>query len=200
MPCPESRRGRSFESASACKHVVSTSRLFWSGRNPSCLLHHRRRVRQRAEPGRRSLRAEPAARADRPHPQPLLLRWGRAVGAWRAGVHRGDAAGEATTALCRPKAGKASFGSGSFVDTWFRPTKRRLLLLEKASLSQRCCGAQAVRIDTSQGTPLQYKSGNWDFGWFYCRTDGHVSFRRCDPYTLTFSDHDLAAGMRWFIR
>ena len=67
-------------------------------------------------------------------------------------------------------------------------------------MSQRCCGAQAVRIDTSQGTPLQYKSGNWDFGWFYCRSDGHVSFRRCDPYTLTFSDHDLAAGMRWFIR
>lgn len=39
-----------------------------------------------------------------------------------------------------------------------------------------------------------------DFGWFYARSDGHVAFRRCDPYTLEFTDHVLNRPMRWFIR
>ena len=57
-----------------------------------------------------------------------------------------------------------------------------------------------VRVDMSQGLPMQYRSGNWDFGWFYCRSDGHAAWRRADPYTGTFSDHALQCAMRWFIR
>jgi len=32
------------------------------------------------------------------------------------------------------------------------------------------------------------------------RTDGHVVYRRCDPYTLTFSDQPLRHAARWFVR
>ena len=48
--------------------------------------------------------------------------------------------------------------------------------------------------------PLRYASSNWDFGWVFARTDGHVVYRRCDPYTLRFSDHTLRLPVRWFVR
>ena len=48
--------------------------------------------------------------------------------------------------------------------------------------------------------PLQYSSGNWDYGWLYCRTDGNVAFRRLDPSTLQFDDRQLTCPMRWFVR
>ena len=48
--------------------------------------------------------------------------------------------------------------------------------------------------------PMQYASGNWDYGWLYCRTDGHVAFRRLDPYTMEFDDRELYCAMRWFVR
>jgi hypothetical protein len=48
--------------------------------------------------------------------------------------------------------------------------------------------------------PMQYSSGNWDYGWLYCRTDGHVAFRRLDPYTMLFDDRELYCPMRWFVR
>ena len=50
------------------------------------------------------------------------------------------------------------------------------------------------------GVPLKYRSGGWDFGWLMARTDGHVVYRRCDPYTLSFSDHRLQRAVRWFVR
>eukprot|EP01043_Picozoa_sp_COSAG02_P008067 COSAG02_NODE_251_length_27002_cov_13.799242_16_plen_342_part_00 len=48
--------------------------------------------------------------------------------------------------------------------------------------------------------PMQYESGNWDYGWLYCRTDGHVAFRRFDPYTMQFDDREMYSAMRWFVR
>ncbi|WP_010584341.1 hypothetical protein [Schlesneria paludicola] len=48
--------------------------------------------------------------------------------------------------------------------------------------------------------PLQYSSRNWDFGWLMVRSDGQVVYRRCDPYTLRFSDHPGRHGVRWFVR
>lgn len=50
------------------------------------------------------------------------------------------------------------------------------------------------------GIPMRYESGAWDFGWLMLRSDGHVVYRRCDPYTLKFSDREMRAGMRWFVR
>jgi hypothetical protein len=46
--------------------------------------------------------------------------------------------------------------------------------------------------------PLNYASGNWDFGWLMVRTDGRTVYRRCDPYTLQFSDHETQNAVRWF--
>jgi len=48
--------------------------------------------------------------------------------------------------------------------------------------------------------PLQYASGNWDFGWVMVRSDGRVVYRRCDPYTLKFTDHVQHNSVRWFVR
>jgi hypothetical protein len=48
--------------------------------------------------------------------------------------------------------------------------------------------------------PLRYESGNWDFGWLFARTDGHVVYRRFDPYTLRCSDHEPRCAVRWFVR
>lgn len=48
--------------------------------------------------------------------------------------------------------------------------------------------------------PMSYQNRGWDFGWLMVRTDGHVVYRRCDPYTLTFSDQPLRHAVRWFVR
>lgn len=48
--------------------------------------------------------------------------------------------------------------------------------------------------------PMRYASRNWDFGWLMLRTDGHVVYRRCDPYSLKFSDHVSQHAIRWFVR
>jgi len=48
--------------------------------------------------------------------------------------------------------------------------------------------------------PMRYESRAWDFGWLMARTDGHVAYRRCDPYTLKFSDVRCRRALRWFVR
>jgi hypothetical protein len=48
--------------------------------------------------------------------------------------------------------------------------------------------------------PMRYKTGGWDFGWLMVRSDGHVVYRRCDPYTLKFFDHVTHNAVRWFVR
>ncbi len=48
--------------------------------------------------------------------------------------------------------------------------------------------------------PMRYESRNWDFGWLMLRTDGHTVYRRCDPYTLKFTDIPMRCGIRWFVR
>ena len=48
--------------------------------------------------------------------------------------------------------------------------------------------------------PLRYESHGWDFGWLMLRTDGHVVYRRCDPYTLAFQDIEGRYAIRWFVR
>ena len=55
-----------------------------------------------------------------------------------------------------------------------------------------------VRVRPS--VPMRYASGNWDFGWLMIRSDGHVVYRRCDPYSLRFSDHVTQNSVRWFVR
>ena len=47
---------------------------------------------------------------------------------------------------------------------------------------------------------MQFGSGDWDFGWLLLRTDGAIVYRRCDPYTLAFSDEDRRHPVRWFVR
>lgn len=48
--------------------------------------------------------------------------------------------------------------------------------------------------------PMTYASRGWDFGWLMLRTDGHVVYRRCDPYTLAFTDVPTRHAIRWFAR
>lgn len=48
--------------------------------------------------------------------------------------------------------------------------------------------------------PLRYTSQGWDFGWLFARSDGHVVYRRCDPYTLKFTDVTVRHPLRWFAR
>lgn len=55
-------------------------------------------------------------------------------------------------------------------------------------------------VRVAPAVPLRYSSGNWDFGWLMVRTDGHVVYRRCDPYTLKFTDHVSQNAIRWFVR
>lgn len=50
------------------------------------------------------------------------------------------------------------------------------------------------------GVPLRYVSEGWDFGWLFCRSDGRVVCRRCDPYTLGFTDIEMKLSVRWFVR
>ena len=55
-------------------------------------------------------------------------------------------------------------------------------------------------VRVSPRVPMQYASRNWDFGWLMVRSDGHVVYRRCDPYSLSFSDHATRNAVRWFVR
>ncbi|MCP4645404.1 MAG: hypothetical protein GY851_33480 [bacterium] len=48
--------------------------------------------------------------------------------------------------------------------------------------------------------PMAYSTNAWDFGWLMVRTDGHVVYRRCDPYALSFEDIPSHYGVRWFVR
>lgn len=55
-------------------------------------------------------------------------------------------------------------------------------------------------IRCKPGIPLLYESRGWDFGWLFVRSDGHVVYRRCDPYSLKFSDNEYQLPVRWFVR
>jgi len=61
-------------------------------------------------------------------------------------------------------------------------------------------------IRITPAIPMQYGSGEpgepggWDFGWLMIRTDGHVVYRCCDPYTLEFEDKTMNCPIRWFIQ
>ena len=55
-------------------------------------------------------------------------------------------------------------------------------------------------IRVAPAVPLRYSSGDWDFGWLMVRTDGHVVYRRCDPYSLKFEDITMRCALRWFVR
>jgi len=55
-------------------------------------------------------------------------------------------------------------------------------------------------VRVKPGIPMHYESRGWDFGWLMVRTDGHLVYRRCDPYTLEFEDLTLRQSVRWFVR
>jgi len=48
--------------------------------------------------------------------------------------------------------------------------------------------------------PMQYASGNWDFGWNIVRSDGDVAGLYYDPYTLTPFRTKEKHAIRWFAR
>ena len=56
----------------------------------------------------------------------------------------------------------------------------------------------AVRVKPA--IPMKYTSDGWDFGWFLLRTDGFISYWRCDPYTLKFEKRTSRHAIRWFVR
>ena len=67
--------------------------------------------------------------------------------------------------------------------------------------NENCMVAQTrPMVRCTPNIPMEYKSGNWDFGWAILRSDGHVAGLFYDPYTLkvrrTYSRH----AMRWFVR
>jgi hypothetical protein len=60
-------------------------------------------------------------------------------------------------------------------------------------------GTQPV-VRVRPSIPMLYASRGWDFGWLMLRTDGHAVYRRCDPYTLAFTDIESRHAIRWFVR
>lgn len=60
-------------------------------------------------------------------------------------------------------------------------------------------GSQPV-VRVRPGIPTLYRSGGWDYGWLYLRTDGVVTRRLVDPYTRRFSDSTQRYALRWFVR
>ena len=55
-------------------------------------------------------------------------------------------------------------------------------------------------IRVCPGIPMRFQSKGWDFGWLILRTDGAIVYRRCDPYSLAFTDGDRRHALRWFVR
>ena len=55
-------------------------------------------------------------------------------------------------------------------------------------------------VTVAPAAPLRYASGNWAFGSLFARTDGHVQYWRCDPYTLRFERRERRCALRWFAR
>lgn len=60
-------------------------------------------------------------------------------------------------------------------------------------------GSQPV-VRVRPGIPVVYRSGGWDYGWLYLRSDGRVTRRLLDPYTLRFADSVRRHALRWFAR
>ncbi|MEZ6047085.1 MAG: hypothetical protein R3C11_16190 [Planctomycetaceae bacterium] len=48
--------------------------------------------------------------------------------------------------------------------------------------------------------PMQYASGNWDFGWLMPRTDGFLARLLVDPLSQDFHKTETNHAMRWFVR
>ncbi|MFH1920424.1 MAG: hypothetical protein ABIP48_11130 [Planctomycetota bacterium] len=55
-------------------------------------------------------------------------------------------------------------------------------------------------VRVKPGIPMRYETRGWDFGWLMVRTDGHLVYRRFDPYTLAFEDLTSRHAVRWFVR
>jgi len=62
-----------------------------------------------------------------------------------------------------------------------------------------CLGSQPL-VRVAPQIPMQYGSGNWDFGWLFVRTNGMVEYWRCDPYTLEFNKVSKRHALRWMVR
>ena len=60
-------------------------------------------------------------------------------------------------------------------------------------------GGSHPLVRVKPGIPVRYESQGWDFGWLMLRTDGHIVYRRCDPYTLAFNDQEAQRAIRWFV-
>lgn len=54
-------------------------------------------------------------------------------------------------------------------------------------------------VRLTPAVPLRYGSGNWDFGWFVARSDGHLERWLVDPFTLSFRRSSARHAMRWFV-
>ncbi len=61
-------------------------------------------------------------------------------------------------------------------------------------------GESQPLVRVSPNIPLEYRSGNWNYGWILPRTDGVVHQLVIDPYTNKFSRIESRCSTRWFIR
>ena len=59
-------------------------------------------------------------------------------------------------------------------------------------------GATHPVVRVAPRIPLEYRGGEWDFGWLLPRTDGHLARWLCDPYTLKFTKSFSRHAIRWF--
>ena len=48
--------------------------------------------------------------------------------------------------------------------------------------------------------PIEFNSGNWDYGWYIVRTDGYAAKMIYDPYSLQPRRETGRYAMRWFCR
>ena len=55
-------------------------------------------------------------------------------------------------------------------------------------------------VRTRPSIPLGYSSRSWDFGWLIARSDGHLVYRRYDPYSLATADESFCGSVRWLVR
>lgn len=91
--------------------------------------------------------------------------------------------------LCAPLGGSVDHEVFVQCGAGYYYTERRLFMT----------GSHPV-VRVKPAIPLLYETRGWDFGWLMLRTDGRVVYRRCDPYTLAFSDIEMQLAVRWFVR
>lgn len=67
--------------------------------------------------------------------------------------------------------------------------------------NENCMVAQTrPMVRCTPNIPMEYKSGNWDYGWNIVRSDGKVSTLYYNPYTLKAEREFKNCEIRWFAK